>query len=90
MIVPAKYQVFDTPVVLTDKDQERLSPLLVGWNHLAPVLTATNEPDLMRLVVLELLGKQRRKLIDRLLMRLGRVQHARVTARVLKCLPKKR
>lgn len=91
MKIPTKFQVFDTPVVVDSKDEQRLSPYLTGWMTLAPLLADMNEPDLMRLVTLELLGKQRRKIIDRLLMRLGRVQRKRIEERITKCLlPSKR
>lgn len=90
MKIPAKYQVFDSAVVLSSKDAERLSPYLVGWMHLAELLKDINETDLTRLVILELLGKQRRKILDRLLMRLGRVQRKRIEERISKCLPKKK
>lgn len=87
MKIPPKYQVFDTAVVLSSKDEERLSPFLVGWMHLAELLKDITEGDLTRLVILELLDKQRRKIIDRLLMRLGRVQRERIKERIAKCLP---
>lgn len=90
MKIPTKYQVFDTPVTLSSKDEERLAPYLVGWMHLAAVLTDINEPDLMRLIVIELSGKQRRKILDRLLGRIGRVQRKRIEQRISKCLPRKK
>lgn len=90
MKIPTKYQVFDVPVTLSSKDEERLAPSLVGWMHLAAILTDINEPDLMRLVVMELLGKQRRKIIDRLLGRISRVQRKRIEERIAKCLPKRK
>lgn len=87
MKIPQRFQVFDTVVVLSSKDADRLSPYIVGWRHLAELLKHINEPDLLRLVILELLGKQRRKILDRLLMRLGRVQRKRIEERIAKCLP---
>ncbi len=88
MKIPDKFQVFDTPVVLTSKDEQRLTCYLTGWMKLAELLADINEPDLMRLGVMELLGKQRRKILDRLLMRLGRVQRKRIEERITKCLLK--
>lgn len=90
MKIPQKWQVFDEPVVLPSKDAERLMPYLVGWTRLADLLKNINESDLMRLVILELLTKQRRKILDRLLMRIGRVQRKRIEERIAKCLPTKR
>lgn len=86
MKIPNRFQVFDRPVVMDSKDEERLTPYLTGWMKLAGVLSTVNEPDLERLVLLELLGKQRKKLIDRLLMRLGRVQRKRIERRIAKLL----
>lgn len=90
MKIPSKYQVFDVAVTLSSKDEERLAPSLIGWMHLAAILTDINEPDLMRLVVMELLGKQRRKIIDRLLGRISRVQRKRIEERIAKWLPKRK
>ena len=91
MKVPERYQVFDVPVVVSSKDEQRLAGYLTGWMRLAELLADINEPDLMRLVIMELLGKQRRKILDRLLMRLGRVQRKRIEERITKCpLPRSR
>ena len=90
MKIPQWAQVFDMPVTLSEKDEVRLAPYLIGWMHLAAILTDINEPDLMRLVLLELVGKQRRKIIDRLLGRVSRVQRKRIELRIEKCLLKKR
>lgn len=90
MKIPVKFQVFDKPVEISTKDAERLSNYLTGWMHLAKLLHDINEPDLKRLVVLELSGKQRWKILDRLLMRLGRVQRNQIEQRIQKCLSKSR
>jgi len=82
MKIPEKWQVFDTPVTLTDSDESRLSVYLTGFMKLANILHKVNEPDLMRLVVMELSGKRRWKLLDRLLMRLGRAQRKRIEKRI--------
>lgn len=83
MPIPKKFQIFDSPVVITGKDEVRLSATLSGWRTLHPALMkGTNEPDLQRLIVLELCGKQRMKILDRLLMRLGTVQRAKFVQRV--------
>lgn len=89
MKIPLKFQVFDAPVFISRKDYQRLAGYLSGWMRLAELLADINESDLMRLVVMELLGKQRQKIIDRLLMRLGRVNRNRIQARIQKCLPSK-
>lgn len=86
MKIPSDLQVFDTPVSLSDKDEQRLSVYLTGYMKLAGPLATINEPDLMRLVVMELSGKKRWKLLDRLLMRLGRVQRKRIEKRILRLL----
>ena len=83
MTLPDKYQVFDQPVWLDSKDAERLAPYLSGWKTLAPLLAlGVNDPDLKTLILLELLGKQRKLLLDRLLSRLGRIQRAALEARI--------
>jgi hypothetical protein len=75
MTIPDRYQVFEKSVQLDSKDCERLGSFLSGWKRLAPLLAlGVNEPDLKTLILLELVGKQRRVILDRLLMRLGRVQ----------------
>jgi len=82
MKIPQKLQVFDTDVSLSDVDEARLSIYLTGFMKLANSLNAINEPDLMRLIVMELSGKKRWKLLDRLLMRLGRAQRKRIEKRI--------
>lgn len=89
MKIPAKYQVFDGLVVIDSKDEQRLSVHLSGYVPLMKALAGVNEPDLKRLVIMELNGKQRWKLIDRLLMRLGRVQRKRFEQKIRQCLPQK-
>jgi len=83
MHIPKKYAVFDSPVYLDSKEVERLSPFLSGWKRLAPLLKlGVNEPDLERLITLELLGKQRWFILQRLLMRLGQVQRAALEKKI--------
>ena len=86
MKIPAKLQVFDVPVVLTDKDADRLSPWLASAPKLIAILKGINEPDLMRLVVLELSNGKRYDVIHRLLARLGRVTRIRIEKRIVKLL----
>ena len=83
MAIPDRYQVFEKPVQLDSKDCERLGSFLSGWKRLAPLLAlGVNEPDLKTLILLELVGKQRRVILDRLLMRLGRVQRRELQKKI--------
>lgn len=88
MTILKRFQVLDHEVMLTDKDQERLSVWLRSYE--APYRYAkfseANEPDLERLLIMELMGRQRRKIISRLLSRLGRVRDMRIQKRVEKLL----
>lgn len=74
MISPKLASLFERPIEVSHKDTERLSPYLSHWNRLHRVLAHTNEPDLKRLILIELSGQRRKAIIDRLLMRLGRIQ----------------
>lgn len=86
MIIPKKFQVLDHEVQLTDKDAERLSVWLRSYE--APYrhgrFSECNERDLERLLVMELMDRQRKKIIARLLSRLGRVKDIRIQAKVSK------
>ena len=87
MKIPQRYQVFAKPVILLDKDEERLAPHLAGWMGLADLLLiGVNEPDLQRLIVMELLGKQRQKILNRLVGHLSRVHAREVKRRIQRCL----
>lgn len=90
MKIPIKYQVFDTNIVISSKDEERLARYLSGWMPLTAVMADINEPDLKCLLVLELMGKQRWKFLDRLLGRINRIQRNRVEEKILKCLPRRK
>src|SRR5687768_13367629 len=73
--IPTKLQIFhDTDVVLSDKDAERLAPYLGHWRSLAEIMYVSNAEDLRRLLILELMGKRREMMIDRMISRLGTVQ----------------
>jgi hypothetical protein len=90
MTIPRRAQVFDAPVELSDKDRERLCPHLSNWRALHSVmLLGLNEPDLRRLVVLELLGQQRRMILRRLTARLSSVQFQTLQERIEKYLGKR-
>jgi hypothetical protein len=86
MKIPEKLQVFDTRVTLLDWDARRLKPWLSSAPRIVAILQDINEPDLMRLVVLELMDRKRYDVIHRLLARLGRVQRNRIEKRVVKLL----
>jgi len=85
--IPNRLQVFDGVVTISSKDQERLIAPLSGWRQLAPALSTFNQVDLERLIILELMGKKRRKIVGRLLQRLGAEHTARVDERVWRLLP---
>jgi hypothetical protein len=84
MKIPTKYQIFDDSIEIPDKDVERLSSCIGGWNRLHELfmLGGLNEVDLKRLVVMELMGKQRQPLIARLLGRLAKLDRQRYTRRI--------
>jgi hypothetical protein len=83
MKIPQKYQVFDQPVEISDKDAERLKDLLSGWNRLNEImLLGVNEPDLRRLVVMEVKTSCRMTIINRLLGRLAKLERKRITDRI--------
>lgn len=86
MKIPLKYQVFDEPVEISDKDKQRLSVHLVGWNKLNEIflLGSINEPDLRRLVVMEIMGSRRMSIIGRLLGRLQKIQRKRIDQNIAK------
>ena len=87
MIIPPQLQVFDRTVVLSDKDAERLAPHLAYWDKLHRLLAlGVNEPDLQRLIILELMGAKRNLILIRLMMRLGKVQRKEIERRVYRLL----
>ena len=85
MKIPAKYQIFDQQVEISDKDNERLSVHTTGWNRLNEILLlGINESDLRRLVVIELMGPRRMTIIDRLIGRISKLEKARIRDRIQK------
>lgn len=85
MKITQKYQVFDDPIEIDPKDAERLKGYLTGWNKLNEILLlGINEPDLRRLVVMELMGSRRMVIVNRLLGRLGTIQRERIKGRIAK------
>lgn len=80
---PIKYQVFDQPVPLSSKDEQRLQPYLSGWNKLVRALNLpVVEADLQRLIMLELAGKRRRPILEKLVVRLTKVRKQTLQRRI--------
>jgi hypothetical protein len=78
MTIPNKYQIFDYPVEISDKDYARLRPGLSGWNKLNSLfLEGVTEGDLLRLVTIELMHQHRKVILGRLLGRLSKVQRVK-------------
>lgn len=88
MKIPPRFQVFATVVVLSDKDALRLQPALAGWPTLNRVVLQEETPrtDLERLIIMELLGKRRLVLVNRLVMRLGKLHRREIRERIEKAL----
>lgn len=82
MKIPAKLQLFETPVILTDQDEARLSAYLGCYEYFVPLISKINEPDLRRLIVMELSGKRRWKILERLVMRVSRLDRLVLGKRV--------
>ena len=83
--IPLKYQIFDSPVEILEKDAASLKPHLTGWNKLNEIfLVGLNAHDLRRMVVLELMGGQRRSILSRLLGRLAKLERQKYLARITK------
>jgi hypothetical protein len=83
--IPKRFdRLFETPVALSDKDSERLRPYLSHWGVLnARFRSGVNESDLKRLILLELSSESpRKRILDRLLMRLGRVQRRSLSDKI--------
>ena len=86
MKIPAKYQVFDSPVILTDQDEQRLSGLLSGWPTLSGIIAGTCEPDVQRMIIMEMLGKKRMPMLHRLIGRLSTIRRQRIYQRIAKAI----
>lgn len=83
MKIAPRLQIFDAPVIILDKDKQRLTPHLSGWNHLHEVfLLGVNVPDLKRLVILEMMEAKRQPIIDRLLARISKLEKLERKAKV--------
>jgi len=85
--IPARFQIFAKHVEMSDKDRERLEPHLGNWKGLNEVfLIGVGEMDLERLIILELMGKRRALILDRLVQRISSVRRDRLHQRIEKCL----
>jgi hypothetical protein len=74
MKIPLKYQIFEDPVEVSDKDHQRLSIYLRNWQRLHEMmLIGVNAEDLRRMVIMELIGRRRKGIINRLLGRLSKL-----------------
>lgn len=82
MTIPTRFQLFASPVVLSDKDAARLEPYVASWRQLHPVIHSLNVPDLRRLVVMELMNRRRWQVVQRLLGRLGSLERERLETKV--------
>ena len=83
MRVPPRYQIFDAEVIITYKDEERLRVHLSNWKRLREImLLGLNVPDLQRLVIMELLGNGRQRILTRLLGRLAKLQRSELQRKI--------
>lgn len=84
MNIPKKYQIFPDKVIIFVWQEAELAPHLASWESLNKFLRGSllSEFTLRRLIVMEMMGKSRWKLIDRLLMRLSKVQRKETRVRV--------
>jgi hypothetical protein len=89
--IPQEYQIFDRDVVILVEHREYLEPMLSGFMPLARELKhGIPAYKLKKLIILELMGKKRKKLLDRLIMRLGRLERKALQQKVYSCLNSKR
>ena len=86
MRIPEKYQIFPKPVVLSSKDEDRLWPLLSGWPTLHSVLRHTCEPDIQRMILIEMMNRRRAMILTRLVGRLTHVQKNRLQEKIRKAI----
>ncbi len=88
MNIPTQYQIFDgPPVVVCSKDEERLKPYLRGVTPLTIFfarkgINGINEPDLKRLLIMELLDRRREPIVSRIISRLVSHQRAALKKRI--------
>ena len=84
MTIPPRYQIFDRPVTVTERDEERLTPYLTSWPRLNQLfkLDVLREPDLRMLILIELRTKKRRVILDRLVARLNMRQRETLLGKI--------
>lgn len=79
MKIPPHLQCFDAPVSISYADQDRLGPHLSNWNRLNDIfLLGIGEKDLRKLTILELVGKRRKPVLNRLVVGVLRAERARI------------
>ena len=86
MRIPFKYQIFPLLIVITARDEDRLWPLLSGRPTLHSVLAKTCEPDIKRMIILEMMNRRRSMILTRLVGRLTHVQKKRLQAKIRKAI----
>lgn len=87
MNILQKYQVFEHPVVISDADEKRLTPVLSNFNKLyAELIKGLPDADLEKMLILELMGKARPMLINRIRKRITRQERERIDAKINKIL----
>lgn len=92
MKIPEKYQIFDYRIVITEANREGLEPSLAGWPTLQRTILAREDVSqyaLSSLIILELMGRRRPVIIDRLVMRLGKIHQHEIRKRIEKLALKK-
>lgn len=83
MKIPQRLQIFESEVVISTKDEERLGIHLSNWCRLHEMfLLGVNAPDLRRLVIMELAGANRKQILNRLLGRLAKVERRELLRRM--------
>jgi hypothetical protein len=86
MNIPKRYQIFERPVVITDKDEERLRPYLSSWNRVIECLLRGASPtDVERLIIMELIGSGRPAILNKLLVRHGKNQRQLLQRKIDLC-----
>lgn len=87
MKIPKKYQIFEEKIVILDEERDRLSPSLAGWPTLQKTVLSVptlSQFDLRRLIILELMDRRRSVIIDRLVMRLGKIHQSEIREKIKK------
>lgn len=86
MKIPPKYQIFEEPIQVSEAVITNLEYLLTGYDSLMLEISFLSELDLKRLVLMELAGKQRMKILSRLMMRIHSHRRLALGQRLRQCL----